>query len=109
MFTLAFGISTVAPSELVWPTAWISGYDPDSNEVSMLSLHEETEDKRAAATARNLMYKRRMTRYLNSKVSKKDLALGDLVLRNAKCTGRDQSKRKLSSKWEGPYIVKEEV
>lgn len=84
--------------------AQVSEYDPDLNEVFMLSIHEETEDKRATTEARNLMYKRRTARYHNSKVSKKNL-----VLRNAKCTGHNQNKGKLSSKWEGSYIVKEKV
>lgn len=88
----------VTPSNLVWPTTRVSKYDPEKNERSMLPLHEETEEKREATTVRNLIYKRRTTRYLNYKVLKKALVPGDLVLRNAKSTGHDQGKGKLSPK-----------
>lgn len=48
-----------------------------------------------------------MEKYFNSKVKKKDLSQGDLVLRNAQLTTKEQDRGKLLPNWEDPYIIKE--
>lgn len=35
-YKLAFGLEAVAPTELVWPTARIRGYEPNNNEAAMV-------------------------------------------------------------------------
>lgn len=47
--------------------------------------------------------------YHNKKVTKKRLALGDLVMHNTQVTRINQSKGKLAPKWEPPYFISEEV
>lgn len=47
-----------------------------------------------------------MERYYISRVSKKQLKEGNLILRNAQLTKIGQDKGKLSENWEGLYIVK---
>lgn len=41
------------------------------------------------------------------KVKSKQLAKGDLMLRNAHLTGIEQDRGKLSPNWAGPYVIKE--
>lgn len=53
--------------------------------------------------------KRKLESYYNTKVKSKHLIKGDLVLRNAQLTGKEQDKEKLSPNWEGPYVIKEIV
>lgn len=50
-----------------------------------------------------------MVRYHNAQVAGKNFAQDDLVLRNAWVTRVEQIKRKLSPKWEGPYVINEEI
>lgn len=50
-----------------------------------------------------------MEKCYNSKVAKKDLKEGNLVLRNAQLTKVDLSKGKLVENWKGPYIIKKDI
>lgn len=54
-------------------------------------------------------YKRLVEKYYNAKVKDKRLKKGDLVLRNALLTMKEQDKGKLSPNWEGPYIIEEVI
>lgn len=56
-----------------------------------------------------MKYKKRMTRYHNVQVKVKNLSVSDLILQNARTTKVEQTKGKLSPKWEGPFVIKEEV
>jgi len=108
-FTLAFGIDAVSPAELVWPTPRIIKFSPSANEEALLAEQDAREELREQALIREMKYKRAMARYHDAWVSLKQLRPGDLVLRNAKITGVNQTKGKLSPKWEGPYVVQSEV
>lgn len=62
----------------------------------MLVEQENIEDVREIANLKEMKNKRKMERYFNAKMKDKGLAKGDLVLRNARMTGADQDKGKLS-------------
>lgn len=108
-FTLVFEIEALAPAELVWPTARIKQFQPGANDRAILLEGEYREERREEATLRDLTYKRRVEKYHNERVAKMNLSPGDLVIRNAKVTDVDQTEGKLSARWEGPYMILDEV
>lgn len=58
---------------------------------------------------RDLTYKWRVTRYHKERVTDKNLAPEDMILRNTKLTGVHQTKGKQLTRWEGSNIIHEEV
>lgn len=108
-YTLTFGLEAIAPVELIWPTTRIKNYNVIDNDEAMMIEQENREEIREAAYMKESSYKRKIERYYNAKVRKKNLVKGDLVLRNAQSTDVEQEKGKLSSNWKGPYVIKEVV
>lgn len=95
-------------SELVQPTTRIINFDEkENNEHTQLIEKELHEQKREEARIGEEKYKWAMTRYYNSKLSHKSTIPRDLVLRKTRATGIN--KEKIATKWEGPYVVSEEV
>lgn len=91
-FTLAFIAEAVAPSELVWPTTRVTGYQEDENEKLFLSNEEVQDEQREKAQRRELKFKRAMTCYYNKKVIPRSFTSRNLVLRNAQMATSEQDK-----------------
>jgi len=108
-FAMTYGVEAVVPIEMSIPTYRISKYDElnnDQNLATELELRDETRDE---ADLRNESYKASVSRYHNRQVRKKVFLPGTLVTRKASITERNRPRNKLSSNFEGPYIVDEEI
>ena len=77
------------------------------NQESRLLDLEVIDELRENAAWKMTAYQNRIARFYNRKVKHRSFQVGDLVLRNAKATQKHEH-RKLSEKWEGPYIVSED-
>ncbi|XP_056689014.1 uncharacterized protein [Spinacia oleracea] len=66
-------------------------------------------ETRGNAALRQQLYKLRMTREYNQRVSRRILKVGDFVLRKMEAVGRANEQGKLTPTWEGPYEIYEEV
>lgn len=108
-YKLAFGLEAVASVELVWLTTRIKYYNPEDNEEAMLLEQENLEEIREEANMKEERYKRMIEKYYNFRIKEKSLKKGDLVLRNARLTTKEEEKGKLSPNWEGPYVIKDIV
>lgn len=102
---LAFGIEVVIPAELIWLTTRIKNFDVKDNEKAMWLEQENLNKIRETICMREEKYKRNIKKYYNFKVKEKNLAEGDLVLKNAQLTNKKQYKGKLAPNWEGPYVI----
>lgn len=105
-YTLAFGINAVSLAKLVWPIARIDQYNDEANDQALLTEQEGREELREEADIKDLEYKRKFVRYHNNCVKAKGFKEGDLVLRNTRVMGINQTKGKLPPKWEGLYVIK---
>lgn len=66
-------------------------------------------ETRGNAALRQQLYKLKMARVYNKKVSRRILKVGDFVLRKMEAIRRANEQGKLTPTWEGPYEIYEEV
>ncbi|XP_021751768.1 uncharacterized protein LOC110717387 [Chenopodium quinoa] len=106
---LVYGAEAVLPIEMYEPTLRVMLYDETANWEAMKTALDFLPEARGNATLRHEIYRLRMTRAYNRRVSKRALKLGDLVLRKMKVVGRANEDGKLTPNWEVPYRIREEV
>lgn len=63
-FTLAFGLEVVTPSELIWPTARILGYEEDNNEELLVEANDTWDQMCEDAIKRGVKWA--MRKYYNT-------------------------------------------
>ncbi|XP_021765915.1 uncharacterized protein LOC110730418 [Chenopodium quinoa] len=108
-FFLVYGAEAVLPIEMYEPTLRVMLYDEAANWEAMKTALDFLPEARGNAALRHKIYRLRMTRAYNRRVSKRTMKLGDLVLRKMEAVGRANEDGKLTPNWEGPYRVREEV
>ncbi|XP_021713568.1 uncharacterized protein LOC110681749 [Chenopodium quinoa] len=108
-FFLVYGAEAVLPIEMYEPTLRVMLYDEATNWEAMKTALDFLPEARGNAALRHEIYRLRMTRAYNRRVSKRPIKLGDLVLRKMEAVGRANEDGKLTPNWEGPYRVREEV
>ncbi|XP_021728309.1 uncharacterized protein LOC110695380 [Chenopodium quinoa] len=95
-FFLVYGIEAVLPIELYEPTLRVMLYDESANWETMNTALDFLPEARGNAALRHKIYRVRMTRAYNHRVSKHPLKIGDLVLRKMEAVGRANENRKLT-------------
>ncbi|XP_056690031.1 uncharacterized protein [Spinacia oleracea] len=86
-FLLAYGAEAVLPIEMCEPTLRVMLYDENANWEMMKLALEFLPEVRGNAALRQQLYKIRMARQYNKKVSKRVLKVGDFVLRKMESVG----------------------
>lgn len=79
-FTLAFGIDTIALTELIRLTTRICNYNKENNDTTLLMEHVEREEMREHAILKELEYKRKMAQYHDTHISGKGLKEKDVFV-----------------------------
>ncbi|XP_056686068.1 uncharacterized protein [Spinacia oleracea] len=87
-FLLAYGAEAVLPTEMYEPTLRVMLYDENANWEMMKMALDFLPEVRGNAALRQQLYKLRMAREYNKKVSKRVLKGGDFVLRKMESIGR---------------------
>src|SRR6266498_3755177 len=101
-FFLTYGSETVLPTELEFGSPRVRNFNEKQSEDSRLADLDQLEEARDVAAIQSAIYLQGLRRYHDRNVRDHALSIGDLVLcKVQKCT------HKLSTIWEGPYIVAE--
>jgi hypothetical protein len=100
---MVFGFEAVLPDDIAFRSPRVENHDEDkSDEARELEINCAKE-QRLDTCARTAKYIEGLRRYYNRNVKDRFLMVGDLVLRRKQKT---EGLHKLSSHWEGPYMVK---
>ncbi|XP_057497351.1 uncharacterized protein LOC130782072 [Actinidia eriantha] len=104
-YALAFGFKTVIPLEISLPTIWIEAYDANHNEEVLAQDLDLVEERRENALIQMADYQKQLAKTYNQKVQRRDITVGDLVLRKAIGNIKDPTDEKIGPNWEGPYKI----
>jgi hypothetical protein len=103
----------------VFLSLWVRGYAPnrfrvwvpqaeslqrESNDVARENALDQLEEARDIALLHSARYQQNLQRYHDKHVHRRDLNVGDLVLRRSQS---NKGRHKLTPPWEGPYIIAE--
>ena len=82
----------------------MENYDEEQAAAVRIEDVDRAKEERLITYVRTAKYLEGLRRYYNRNIKGHSFAIGDLVLRRKQKT---EGMRKLSSPWEGPYVVKE--
>jgi len=105
-FRMVYGSNAMIPNEVMEQRARVLFAQAEGNDSKLLNNLDFQEEVRARAQLKEEACKRRAAWRYDSKVRRRSLKQGDLVLR--KRPGVEQP-GKLHAHWEGPFRVKAEV
>ena len=77
-------------------------YDKNEAETTRWTDIDSAEEHHLMASLQHARYEQQLKRYHDRNVQERDFNIGDLVLRRIQST---TGAHKLSSRWEGPFIV----
>jgi len=101
-FFLMYGAKVVLPPDIRLKSPQVLMFfeeeEPERRNLNLMLLEEE----RDRAAYRVQQYQQSLQKYHNQRVRSRALSIGDLVLKKDQ---RTKDKTKLSSPWQGPYIV----
>ena len=108
-FSLTYGSEAMAPVEVALPTYRVIHFDETKNEAARRQDLDDLEEKRMMARMKMVNYKQKAKAHHDKRVKKRSFSVGDWVLRNVAVQGTKPGYRKLSEKWEGPYLVRQVI
>ncbi|XP_074346788.1 uncharacterized protein LOC141685595 [Apium graveolens] len=101
---MAYGSEAVLPIEVSMDFLRLQNFDPEKSAEGLRFKTDLVEELRDVAHLRVAKYQEKTTQYFNSKVKPKNLAMGDLVLKEAAISMPTKTS-KLAPPWEGPYKI----
>ena len=105
LFNLIFGKDVVILMKIKINTLRVRHFDPNLKEDNIrtnLDLQKEVRDE---ASIRVVARQRQVAQYYNKRVRHRQFREGDLVLRKCQASKLSTEQKKLSSNWEGPYLI----
>ena len=103
-FFLVYGSEVVLPTDLEYGSPRLKAYNEQSNKETRENAVDQLEEARDMALLNSARYQQKLRRYHDKHMRKRDLNVGDLVLRRRQS---NQGRHKLTPPWEGPYVVAE--
>ena len=100
---MVYGSEAILPADIAFQTPRVENYDEEQDIAVRKEDADRAEEERLITYVRTAKYLEGLRRYYNRNIKGRSFAVGDLVLRKQKTKGM----HKLSSPWEGPYVVKE--
>jgi hypothetical protein len=82
----------------------LKAYNEQSNDVTRENALDQLKEAREIALLHSIKYQQSLRRYHDKHVCRRDLNVGDLVLRRSQS---NKGRHKLTPPWEGPYIIAE--
>ncbi|XP_042494990.1 uncharacterized protein LOC122074201 [Macadamia integrifolia] len=107
-FRLVYGTEALTPVEVTQASFRLAVFEASQNEAGLQANADFIDEVQEEALLRNETYKQKFRQYHNRRVKSRGFIVGDLVLRKA-ATADPRSEGKLSTNWEGPYIVSKVV
>jgi hypothetical protein len=101
-YFLVYDSEAILPADVMWESPAVEQYDEGISEDSRRVDIDGLEEARCAALVQSARYLEGIRRYHDRNVKEHSFNVGDLVLRRIQNT---EGLHKLSSPWEGPFIV----
>ena len=102
-YFLVYGSEAILPVDIAFRAPRVENYDEEQAAVVRTEDVDRAEEERLITCVRTTKYLEGLLRYYNRNIKGRLFAVGDLILRRKQKT---EGMHKLSSPWEGPYIVK---
>ena len=102
-YFLLFISEAVLPADVAFLAQRIENYDEENNDQARQDDVDRLEEERLVTCVRTAKYLDSLRKYYNRNIQERSFAVGDMVLRRRQKT---DGMHKISSPWEGPYIVK---
>ena len=100
---MVYGSEAILPADIAFRAPRVENYDEEQASVVRIEDVDWAEEERLITCVCTAKYLEGLRRYYNRNVKGRSFAIGDLVLCRKQKTER---LHKLSSPWEGPYVVK---
>jgi hypothetical protein len=101
-YFLVYSSEAILPADVMWDLSVVEQYDEGISEDSRRVDIDGLEEARCAALVQSARYLEGIRRYHDRNVKERSFNVGDLILRRIQNT---EGLHKLSSPWEGPFIV----
>ena len=101
---LVYGSEAILPVDVAFRAPRVENYDEEQATTVWTEDIDRAEEERLITCVHTAKYLEDLRRYYNRNVKGRSFTIGDLVLRRKQKT---EGLHKLSSPWEGPYVVKE--
>ena len=101
---LVYGSEVVLPTDIAFRAPRVEHYNEEQVVAVQTEDVDRAEEERLITCARTAKYLEGLRRYYNRSIKGRSFAVVDLVLRRKQKT---EGMHKLSSPWEGPYVIKE--
>jgi len=101
-FFMVYGFEAVLPSDIAFGAPRIQNYDGNEAESTRRTDIDSAEEHYLTASLQHARYEKQLRRYHDRNVQERDFNIGNLVLRRIQST---TGTHKLSSPWEGPFII----
>jgi len=100
---LVYGSEAILPADIAFRAPRVESYDEELALAVRIEDVDRAEEEHLITCVRTAKYHEGLWRYYNRNAKGRSFAIGDLVLRRKQKT---EGLHKLSSPWEGPYVVK---
>ena len=97
------GSEAVLPTDVTFWAPRIENYDEENDDQSRQDDVDRLEEERLVTCVWTAKYLDSLHKYFNRNIQERSFTVGNMVLRRKQKT---DGMHKLSSPWEGPYIVK---
>jgi len=103
-YFLVYGSEAILPADIAFRAPRVENYDEEQAAAVRTEDVDRAKEERLITCIRIAKYLEGLQTYYNRNNKGRSFAVGDLVLRRKQKT---KGMHKLSSLWEGPYVVKE--
>ena len=105
-YFLVYGLEAILPADIAFRAPRVENYDEEQATAVRTEDVDRAEEECLITCVCTATYLEGLRRYYNRNIKGRSFAVGDLILRRKQKTER---MHKLSSPWEGPYVVKEVI
>ena len=99
---MVYGSKAILPLDIAFGAPRIQNYDEDEAKTTRRTDIDSVEEHRLMASLQHARYEQQLRRYHDRNIREHDFNICNLVLRRIQST---TGAHKLSSPWEGPYVV----
>ena len=102
-YFLVYGSEAILPADITFRAPRVENYDEEQAAAIRIEDIDQAKEEHLITCIHTARYLEGLRRYYNRNVKGRSFAIGDLILH-----GKQKTKglHKLSSPWEGPYVVK---
>ena len=105
-YFLVYGLEAILPTDIAFRAPRVENFDEEQATAVRTEDVDRAKEEHLITSIRIAKYLEGLQRYYNRNVKGRSFTVGDLVLHGKQKT---EGLHKLSSPWEGPYVVKEVI